>query len=158
MLSTMYIYVAAILSTIHLLALALGLCAVIWRNRAFAWINDNGDVGRWNEVLRADTAWGIAAALWIVSGLARVFFGGQSPAFYAHNVFFWIKMALFAAVFAIELVPMLALLRVRRALRRGIAPPRLPLARVRRIGLIETTLVIIIVFVAALMARGAWLF
>lgn len=153
----MYIYIAASLSAMHLLALALGLGALISRNRAFARVHDD-DEGSWTDVLQADTAWGIAAVLWIATGLARVFFAGQSPAFYAHNVFFWIKLALFAAVFAIELAPMLALLRVRGALRRGVAPPPLPLARFRRVGAVETAVVIIIVFVAALMARGAWLF
>jgi putative membrane protein len=157
--------IAALLSALHLLTLALGLGAVIWRNRGFIQLDPHGNGDRdgagardWHDTLQADTVWGIAAALWVTTGLARVFIGSQSPAFYAHNGFFWIKMALFVAIFAIELMPMIALLRVRSALRRGLAPPSLPLARFRRIGMIETALVIIMVFVAAFMARGAWLF
>lgn len=149
------VIVPAVLSALHLLTLALGLGAVVWRNQALLRLEHGG---RWEDVLRADTAWGIAAILWIATGLARVFKGGQTPVFYLHNGFFWIKMALFAIVFAIELIPMVALLRVRAARRRGLEPPELPIARLRRIGAVETALVILIVFAAAFMARAAWLF
>src|SRR5437660_9659677 len=108
--------VPALLSAIHLLTLALGLGAVVWRGRALASLP--GDRA-WENVLAADTAWGIAAGLWIASGLARVFYGGKELAFYTHNGFFWIKMALFAVVFLIELAPMTAFIRVRAARRRG---------------------------------------
>jgi uncharacterized membrane protein len=47
-------------------------------------------------VLAADNAWGIAAALWIVSGLGRVLFGGKETGFYWRNGFSWTKLALFA--------------------------------------------------------------
>ena len=147
--------VAALLSAIHLLTLALGLGAVVWRGRALASpLDDRG----WGNVLAADTAWGIAAGLWIASGVARLFFGGKEPVFYTHNGFFWIKMALFAAVFLLELAPMIAFIRVRAARRRGQPPPPLPLARFQRINAIEVALVITIVVMATFMARGAWLF
>jgi hypothetical protein len=38
-------------------------------------------------LLAADTSWGVAAGLWIASGLARVFLGGKEPAFYWRNGF-----------------------------------------------------------------------
>ena len=147
--------VAALLSAIHLLTLALGLGAVVWRGRALASpLDDRG----WGNVLAADTAWGIAAGLWIASGVARLFFGGKELGFYTHNGFFWIKMTLFAAVFLLELAPMIAFIRVRAARRSGQLPPPLPLVRFQRINAIEAALVIVIVVVAAFMARGAWLF
>jgi putative membrane protein len=147
--------VAALLSAIHLLTLALGLGAVVWRGRALASpLDDRG----WGNVLAADTAWGIAAGLWIASGVARLFFGGKEPGFYTHNGFFWIKMALFAAVFLLELAPMIAFTRVRAARRGGQPPPPLPLATFQRINAVEVALVIVIVVVATFMARGAWLF
>jgi len=147
--------VSAVLSALHLLTLALGLGAVIWRNQALLRL-DRG--GPWDDVLTADTAWGLAAILWIATGVARVFAGGFGPAYYAHNGFFWLKMALFGIVCAIEIVPMVALLRVRAARRRGRDLPALPLARLRRLGTIEIVLVVAIVFAAAFMARAAWLF
>ena len=49
-------------------------------------------------MLAADNAWGIAAALWIVSGLGRVFFGGKETGFYWRNGLFWTKLALFLSI------------------------------------------------------------
>ena len=147
--------VAAVLSAIHMLTLALGLWGITERGRALASPLD--DAG-WKRLLAADNAWGLAALLWITSGLARVFSGGKEPAFYSHNVFFWIKLTLFAAVFLLELAPMRTFIRVRSARGKGTALPRFPLDRYRRINAAELALVITIVFMAAFMARGAWMF
>lgn len=147
--------ISALLSAIHVLTLALGLGAVFMRGRSLARPLDDVE---WRRLLAADTAWGLAAALWIASGLARVFYGGKEPTFYWHNGFFWAKLAMFAAVFALELTPMLTFMRVRVAMRNGAALPRFPVAVYRRINSAEIALVIAMVFTAAFMARGAWLF
>jgi putative membrane protein len=149
------VIVAALLSAIHVLTLALGLWAITERGRALARPLD--DAG-WKRLLSADNAWGLAALLWITSGLARVFIGGKEPAFYSRNVFFWIKLTLFAAVFLLELAPMRTFIRVRIARAKGTSLPRFPLDTFRRINAAELALVITIVFMAAFMARGAWMF
>jgi putative membrane protein len=146
---------SALLSAIHVLTLALGLGAVVMRGRALARPLDEAG---WQRLLAADNLWGIAAVLWIVSGLARVFFGGKEPSFYWHNGFFWIKIALFGVVFALELTPMMTFIRVRTARRRRTVLPRFPVEAYRRINTAEIVLVVAIVFAAAFMARGAWLF
>src|SRR4051794_13300467 len=112
--------VSALLSAIHVLTLALGLGAVFARGRALV---GTLDAAGWRRLLAADNVWGIAAALWIASGLARVFFGGKEASFYWHNGFFWIKMALFAFVFVLEIAPMTTFIRVRAAQRRGATLP-----------------------------------
>lgn len=146
---------SALLSAIHVLTLALGLGAVYLRGRALARpLDDDG----WRRLLAADNTWGVAAGLWIASGLARVFLGGKEPTFYWRNGFFWVKMALFGLVFLLELTPMLTFIRVRSAQRRGAALPRFSVDAFRRINSAELALVVAIVFVAAFMARGAWLF
>ena len=145
----------ALLSAIHVLTLALGLGAVVVRGRA---LSRPLDEAGWQRLLAADNLWGIAAGLWIASGLARVFFGGKDPDFYWYNGFFWIKLALFGLVFALELTPMIMFIRVRTARRRRTALPRFSVEAYRRINTAEVVLVVAIVFVAALMARGAWLF
>jgi putative membrane protein len=151
----MVVIVAACLSAIHVLTLALGVGAVIARGRALsAPLDDAG----WRRLLMADNFWGAAAGLWIASGLARIFFGGKEPGFYWHNGFFWTKMALFGAVFALELAPMITFIRVRASRRSGAPLPAFPLAVYRRINTAEIALVIVIVFAAAFMARGAWMF
>ena len=146
---------SALLSAIHVLTLALGLGAIVVRGRALARPLD--DVG-WQRLLAADNLWGIAAGLWIASGVARVFFGGKSPDFYWYNGYFWIKLGLFGLVFALELTPMITFIRVRTARRRGTALPPFSVDAYRRIHTAETVLVVAIVVVAAFMARGAWLF
>ncbi len=147
--------VGALLSAVHVLTLALGLGAVYMRGRALARPLDHAG---WRQLIAADNAWGAAAGLWITSGLARVFFGGKETGFYWHNGFFWVKLTLFAVVFLLELRPMTTFIRVRAAQRRGAEPPRFPVEVYRRINAAELALVIAIVFVAAFMARGAWLF
>jgi putative membrane protein len=142
------------LSAIHVLTLALGLGAVIVRGRALAGTLD--DAG-WRRLLAADNLWGAAAALWIASGLARVFFGEKTPDFYWGNGLFWVKITLFGLVFLLEIAPMITFIEVRSARGRGKALPHFPVETYRRINAAETALVIVIVFVAAFMARGAWM-
>jgi uncharacterized membrane protein len=147
--------VAALLSAIHLLTLALGAGAIFARGRALSRpLDDDG----WKRLLAADSAWGIAALLWIASGFLRVFYGGKETGFYWRNGFFWIKLALFAGVFMLELAPMITFIRVRSARGHGTALPRFSVDTYRRINAAELGLVVTIVIVAAFMARGAWLF
>jgi putative membrane protein len=147
--------VAALLSAVHVLTLALGLGGLFARGRALSRpLDEEG----WRQLLNADNVWGAAALLWIASGLARVFLGGRDPAFYWRNGFFWVKLALFGLVFALELPPMLTFIRVRRAHGRHAAVPAVPVDLYRRINTVELALVVAIVFVAAFMARAAWMF
>src|SRR5262249_32685858 len=151
----MMVIVGALLSAIHVLTLALGLGSVVERGRALSGPLD--DAG-WRRLLVADSLWGVAAVLWMASGLARVFFGGKEPGFYSHNGFFWTKMALFGAVFALEIGPMVTFIRVRVARGTRAPLPRFSVESLRRLNSAEIALVVTIVLVAALMARGVWLF
>jgi len=94
---------AALLSAVHLLTLPLGTSAIFARGRALALPLDEAG---WKRLLAADDAWGVAAVLWIATGLARVFYGGKETDFYWRNGFFWVKLALFALIFVLELRPM----------------------------------------------------
>src|SRR6185312_1271439 len=64
--------ISAVVASLHLLALAIGLPAVFLRGRALKGPLDMDGVRR---LLAADNAWGVAAALWIVTGLLRAFGG-----------------------------------------------------------------------------------
>ena len=75
--------VAALLSAVHMLTLGAG--AIFARGRALSRPLD--DAG-WARLLAADNAWGMAALLWIASGLGGVFYGGKEPSFYWRNSFF----------------------------------------------------------------------
>ncbi len=113
-----------------------------------------------DRLLQADGLWGVAALLWIATGLLRVFGRlEKQPDFYLRNGFFWLKMGLFALVFALEIVPMLTFIRWRAARSRGRSPwASASLPPLIALNDAETAIVLVIPFVAALMARGAWLF
>ncbi len=84
-----------LLAAVHLLALGVGLGAVWARGRA---LQAPLDVPALRRVFSADTWWGIAAVLWIGTGLVRAFGGYEKGAFYyLHNHLFWAKMGLLAA-------------------------------------------------------------
>ena len=93
-------------------------------------------------------------------GLLRAFAGLEKPtAFYLSNGFFYVKMALFLAVFALEITPMVTFIKWRAARSRGATPwtdgAHRPLgAAERRRGRIGRA----VPFAAALMARGRRVF
>jgi putative membrane protein len=147
----------AILSALHVLALRMGLGGVFARGRALRRIVA-GDASAVKAALLADSFWGVAALLWIATGLLRAFGGiEKSPGFYLYNVFFWIKMALFGLVFSLEAVPLGTMIGWRFALKRGASPDTRGAARLVLLNDAETVLVLLIPFVAAAMARGLWL-
>lgn len=147
---------AALMSAFHLIALGVGLGSVWMRGRALR--SRPLDQAAIRRVLAADDFWGIAALLWIATGLTRVLAGlDKTTDFYVHNGLFWVKMGLFACVFALEIRPMMTFIRWRFLGRRGEAPDTSRVAALTRINDFEVILVITIVFVAAMMARGLWL-
>jgi putative membrane protein len=110
-------------------------------------------------VLRADNAWGVAALLWLSTGLVRAFAGlEKASAFYLRNGFFLVKMTLFLAVFLLEILPMITFIRWRAARGKGQTPSLAAVPRLVRINDIELVLVVLIPFAATMMARGLWLF
>jgi len=109
--------IAAIVAAVHYLALALGLPSVFLRGRALKGPLDRAGLQR---LFAADTVWGIAAALWLVTGLLRAFGGlEKGSAFYFASRLFWLKLGLFALVVALEVWPMVTLIRWRRAAASG---------------------------------------
>lgn len=151
----------AILSALHLLALAIGLGAVFARGRRLYDLRRSPEeAGALARLLQADSLWGVAALLWVATGLGRAFGGlEKAPDFYLRNGFFWVKMALFGLILALEILPMVTFIRWRVARSRGAAPVTgANLAALIALNNTEVAIVVLIPFVAALMARGAWLF
>jgi putative membrane protein len=140
------------LAVIHLLALGIGLGAVWARSRALGQPLDRDGFRR---VLAADAWWGIAAILWIGSGLWRLF--GQTEkatGYYMDNHLFWAKMALLLGILILEIMPMVGFIQWRRQLAAGIAPDTSRAGLYRRIGFIEALFVVLMVIAATGMARG----
>jgi putative membrane protein len=150
---------AALLSALHLLTLGIGLAAVFSRGRALRALREGREPSlALRHVLSADSVWGVAAGLWLGTGLVRLFGElDKTLDFYLYNGFFWIKMGLFAAIFVLESAPMTTFLGWRITLRKGGVPDTGALTHLVRINDLETALVVLIPFVAAAMARGLWL-
>lgn len=143
---------SAVVSSLHLLALAIGLPAVFLRGRA---LKGRLDADGLRRVLAADNVWGIAAGLWIVTGLLRAFGGlEKGTEFYLHSPLFWVKMALFVLVLLLEIRPMITFIRWRRQLGRGATVDTSVAPALYTHNHIELAIVVVMVFVASLMARG----
>ena len=146
------------LAALHLIALGIGLGAV-WA-RAAALRAVDRDRGALRRALTADTWWGIAALLWISTGLWRLFGGFEkAPEYYWHNVLFNTKMGLLVAILLLEIWPMITLVRWRMASGgRGSMPSgnRLGVAarRIASISAVQAVLILFMVLAAVSMARG----
>jgi len=111
-----------LLAAVHLLALGVGLGAVWARGRA---LQAPLDVPALRRVFYADTWWGIAAVLWIGTGLLRAFGGYEKGAFYyLHNHFFWAKMGLLAArISCVQALHVVLMVLAATAMARGYGVP-----------------------------------
>ncbi len=109
------------------------------------------------RLARVDAWFGIAAALAVAAGVLRVFFGAKGAGYYGVNLFFWIKMALFAAVGLISVAPTFSFIAWRRRARAdaGFHPPDQEVARLRAALYAEAGLFALIPLCAAAMARFA---
>lgn len=144
------------LAAVHLLALGIGLGAVLSRAAA---LKEPASAASLRRAFRADTDWAIAAGLWIGTGLWR-YLGGieKGTAYYNTNHFFYGKMGLLVLILALEVWPMMTLIRWRVVLGRGAGAETVALpATARRIATIshvQALLVVLMVFFAVAMARG----
>ena len=69
------------------------------------------------RLARVDAWFGIAAAIALAAGVARVFLGAKGAAYYGANMFFWLKMLLFAGIALLSVVPTFSYLDWRRRFR-----------------------------------------
>jgi putative membrane protein len=143
---------SAIVAAFHYLALAIGLPAVFLRGRALKQLPDRDAFIR---LFIADSAWGLAAVLWIVTGTARAFGAlEKGTAYYMQSRLFWVKMALFITVFVLEIGPMLTFLRWRKSVKNHQTIDLTPVPGLLFVNHAEVAIVVLIVFVASFMARG----
>jgi putative membrane protein len=143
---------SALVSSLHLLALAIGLPAAFLRGRA---LKGRLDAEGLRRLFAADNVWGIAAGLWLVTGLLRAFGGLEKGTdFYLRSPLFWTKMGLFLLILLLEIRPMVTFIRWRRLLGRGLPIDTTVAPRLYTFNHIEVALVVVMVFVAGMMARG----
>jgi putative membrane protein len=134
----------------HLVALALGGAGIAlrWRGLAEADADLDGAVKRG---LFGDNLWGVAALVWLPTGLLRAFGGLEKGTdYYLSSPAFWVKMGLFITILALEVWPMVTLIRWRL----GTAPDAATAGRIARISAVQMGLTVLMVVAAGAMARG----
>ena len=141
-----------ILAAAHLLALGIGLGAIWARALALRGPLDPAGVRR---VLYADTWWGIAAILWIGTGLVRAFAGFEKGTlYYTHNHYFWVKMGLLGSILLLEIMPMITFIKWRARLAKHETVDATSAASFATTSVIQAALIVFMVLAATAMARG----
>ncbi|MFT3707826.1 MAG: DUF2214 family protein [Archangium sp.] len=144
---------SSLLSTFHLLALAIGLPSVFLRGLALRDLQK--DPAALDRVFRADNVWGIAALLWIGTGLTRAFGPFEKGSgYYLHSGTFLVKMGLFAVLFAFELWPMVTFITWRRRRAKGLRIDTSRAGLFFQFNTAELALTLAMPFFASAMARG----
>lgn len=144
---------AALLSTFHLLALAVGLPGVVMRGRALKRLAT--DPSAVDDVFFADNLWGVASLVWIATGLARMLGDFEKgSAFYLGSHAFQVKLGLLGVAMLLELWPMVTFIRWRVRQKRGLPLDTSASPVLARINAVEVGLTLAIPFVASMMARG----
>jgi putative membrane protein len=141
-----------VIATLHVLTFGLGAASIWMRASALRKLKDESGL---KEVFFADNLWGLAAFLWLLTGLWRAFGPLEKGSdFYLHNVAFLVKMICFILVFILELRPMITLIKWRSLQRKKESIDLSIAASLARTSYIELLLLIPIVSMATAMARG----
>jgi putative membrane protein len=108
------------------------------------------------KIQLADAVYGIAAVVLVVVGLARVFHFEKGTAYYFQSWTFLTKFGLFIVVGLVSIVPTMEFLRWRPSVKGGQVPAVSPakIGQIRSIIHYELAGVVLIVLMAALMAKG----
>jgi len=107
------------------------------------------------RLAKLDAGYGATAGLIVVIGVLRVIYGVKGAAYYLPNPWFWGKMATFALMGLISIRPTIAFLKWRKAQATdpGFSPPDAEVATVRRYMVWQLGLLMLLVALAATMAR-----
>jgi putative membrane protein len=98
-----------------------------------------------------DGGYGGVAGLTLIVGLCRAAFAAKGWDYYAHNGFFWAKIAAFAGI-GLASIPATRSLLVARRAGRGLAA--VEIARARALMHVQSGLFVLVLVFAAAMARG----
>lgn len=143
-----------ILAYVHLLALAIGFYSIWTRANALKELKHASGLA---AVFKADNLWGLAAFLWLLTGLWRAFGGVEKGTdYYLSNTAFLTKMGLFLFIFILEIQPMITFIQWRLKLKKK---EPVDFSKARRFAMtshVQLGLLSIIVLFAVAMARGVW--
>jgi len=141
-----------LLAWAHLLGLGIGLGAIWGRRAALLEVPEPSAIRR---VLRTDTWWGIAAGIWISTGLVRAFGPFEKGKdYYLHNHWFWTKMLCLGLILLLEIAPMATFIQWRQRLAHHETVDTSKAALFARTSAVQVILLLVMVLAATAMARG----
>lgn len=145
--------ISAIMAFLHHLAAFTLTAAVIYEHTTFRKDLSLTDARR---IQRMDIVYGISAAMVLIVGLLRVFYFEKGTPYYAQNWFFWTKMAGFAVAALLSIYPTVRFVSWNKFFKRNQAPEisEQDASRIKLFLRLEMLAVILILFSAAMMARG----
>ena len=142
-----------VVASLHLLALGMGLGGLWSRARALHdSLRRSGEPRAFGRAFAGEAWWSAAVLLWLITGVWWLASGAANlSSIYAVDRGFFVKMALFAVVVALEVWPMTKFVRWRLSR----AAPKAPeLRRIETISYLQCVLVTGIVVAAASRTRG----
>ncbi len=143
-----------LIAVIHVATLAIGFSGLFIRSRALKAMQSSKDV---SDVFYGDNLYGVAALLWVGTGVWRAFGGLEKGGdYYLSSTAFLIKLSLFGLIFLFELYPMVTLIKWRIAKKRGYAFDISPKKTLYNLCNVQLVLLLAIVFFAVAMSRGMW--
>ena len=141
-----------LLAVLHLLALPIGLAAVFLRARALRALARGGDA---RGAVSADLWWGVAAFIWISTGLIRWLAGIEKPMpYYTQNWLFHTKLTLLLLILVLEVRPIIVIGRWRSRLRKGEPIDTSAANAMATTSFIQLVLAVLMVIAATGLARG----
>jgi putative membrane protein len=144
---------SGIMAFLHHLAAFTLTAALIYEHTAF---RRDLSLAEARRIQRMDLVYGVSAGFVLVVGLLRVFYFEKGAPFYAQNWFFWTKMLGFALVALLSIYPTIRFVSWNRSFAQDQAPvlSDTDVARIRLTLRLELFGIALILFSAAMMARG----
>jgi putative membrane protein len=144
---------SALMAFLHHLAAFTLTAAIIYEHTTFRKDLSLVDARR---IQRMDLLYGVSAGVVVVVGLLRVFYFEKGASFYAQNWFFWTKMLGFAVAALLSIYPTIRFVSWNKFFARNQVPElsQQDVSRIKLILRLELLAIALIIFSAAMMARG----
>jgi len=144
---------SAIMAFLHHLAAFTLTAAIIYEHTTFRKDLSLTDARR---IQRMDILYGISAGVVVIVGLLRVFYFEKGAPYYAQNWFFWTKMLGFALAALLSIYPTIRFVSWNKFFAKNQAPEitAQEFSRIKLILRLEIFAIALILFSAAMMARG----
>ena len=145
--------ISAIMAFLHHLAAFTLVGSLIYEHTTF---RKDLSLAEARRIQRMDLIYGISAGFVLVVGLLRVFFFEKGAAYYAHNWFFWTKMVGFALAALLSIYPTIRFVSWNKFFANSQVPEisDQDVSRIKLVLRLELVAIALILFSAAMMARG----